>query len=216
MNQPLTIKRTLHFSRQTRGRRRLDPGPKPAAESLPPGRVPRVSRLMAVAIRFEEQVRTGRLASYSQLAALGHVTRARVSQNMKPQKRPERSCASARSALWFDDARNVAADNFTKGMNHERERGRGVRHQSRGGGSQARRRAEVLEGVHGDEGWCGGGLPVGQRVCGYVGSAGAAGRLHSVDGHHDGGKETVTIRFRPQGIQALADEWVAAAQETTA
>jgi site-specific DNA recombinase len=33
---------------------------------------------------------------------------------------------------------------------------------------------------------------------------------------YDGGKETVAIRFRPQGIQALADEWVASAQETTA
>ena len=33
---------------------------------------------------------------------------------------------------------------------------------------------------------------------------------------YDGGKETVAIRFRPQGIQALADEWVAPAQETTA
>jgi hypothetical protein len=82
MNQPLTIKRTLHFSRQTRGRRRLEPGPAPAAEPHPAGRVPRVSRLIALAIRFEQQVRTGQLASYSQLAALGHVTRARVSQIM--------------------------------------------------------------------------------------------------------------------------------------
>jgi hypothetical protein len=37
---------------------------------------------MALAIRFEEQVRTGVLASYSALAELGHVTRARVSQIM--------------------------------------------------------------------------------------------------------------------------------------
>jgi hypothetical protein len=37
---------------------------------------------MALAIRFEEQVRSGALASYSALAALGHVTRARVSQIM--------------------------------------------------------------------------------------------------------------------------------------
>jgi hypothetical protein len=37
---------------------------------------------MALAIRFEAQVRTGALPSYSQLAALGHVTRARVSQIM--------------------------------------------------------------------------------------------------------------------------------------
>jgi hypothetical protein len=37
---------------------------------------------MAPAIRFEQQVRTGVLASYSRLADLGHVTRARVSQIM--------------------------------------------------------------------------------------------------------------------------------------
>jgi hypothetical protein len=37
---------------------------------------------MALAIRFEKQVRTGLLASYAELADLGHVTRARVSQIM--------------------------------------------------------------------------------------------------------------------------------------
>ena len=50
--------------------------------ALPPGRVPRVSRLMALALRFDELVRTGQVASYSELASLGHVTRARVSQIM--------------------------------------------------------------------------------------------------------------------------------------
>jgi hypothetical protein len=37
---------------------------------------------MALAIRFEEQVRSGVLPGYSALADLGHVTRARVSQIM--------------------------------------------------------------------------------------------------------------------------------------
>jgi hypothetical protein len=49
---------------------------------LPPGRVPRVARLMALALRLEELVRAGRVGSYSELASLGHVTRARVSQVM--------------------------------------------------------------------------------------------------------------------------------------
>jgi hypothetical protein len=39
-----------------------------------------VARLMALALRFDELVRTGQVASYSALASLGHVTRARVSQ----------------------------------------------------------------------------------------------------------------------------------------
>jgi hypothetical protein len=48
--------------------------------SVPPGRVPRVARLMALALRLDELVRTGQVASYSALAALGHVTRARICQ----------------------------------------------------------------------------------------------------------------------------------------
>jgi hypothetical protein len=78
----MTIACQVHFQRQARGRRRIDAGPERQASARPPGRVPRVSRLMALAIRFEEQVRTGVLASYAQLADLGHVTRARVSQIM--------------------------------------------------------------------------------------------------------------------------------------
>jgi hypothetical protein len=44
----------------------------PAADqpSLPPGRVPRVARLMALALRLDELVRTGQVASYSALASL--------------------------------------------------------------------------------------------------------------------------------------------------
>ena len=55
---------------------------RPAADkpSLPPGRVPRVARLMALALRVDELVQTGQVASYSALALLGHVTRARISQ----------------------------------------------------------------------------------------------------------------------------------------
>jgi hypothetical protein len=51
-----------------------------ASASLPAGRVPRVARLMALALRLDELVRTGQVASYSALASLGHVTRARISQ----------------------------------------------------------------------------------------------------------------------------------------
>ena len=48
--------------------------------SLPPGRVPRVARLMALALRLDELVRTGQVRSYTELASLGQVTRARISQ----------------------------------------------------------------------------------------------------------------------------------------
>jgi hypothetical protein len=53
-----------------------------AAAPPPAGRVPRVARLLALALRWEPLVRAGTVASYVELAALGHVCRARVSQIM--------------------------------------------------------------------------------------------------------------------------------------
>jgi hypothetical protein len=46
------------------------------------GRVPRVARLMALAIRFDALVREGTVSTQADLAAVGHVTRARVTQIM--------------------------------------------------------------------------------------------------------------------------------------
>jgi hypothetical protein len=76
----MTITSPVNFGRVARGRRRLEAGPPQPVRR--PGRVPRVARLMALALRFAEQVRTGELSNYSKLADLGHVTRARVSQIM--------------------------------------------------------------------------------------------------------------------------------------
>lgn len=45
-------------------------------------RAPRVAKLMALAIRFEQLVRDGNVADYAELARLGHVTRARLTQIM--------------------------------------------------------------------------------------------------------------------------------------
>jgi hypothetical protein len=50
--------------------------------SIPTSRVPRISRLMALAIRFEDLIKAGRIADYSELAQLGHVSRARITQIM--------------------------------------------------------------------------------------------------------------------------------------
>ena len=81
MSDPLTITAPVNFSREARGRRRLESQPtSPTAAPRTPGRVPRVARLMALALRLEAQVRRGELANYSALARLGHVSRARVSQ----------------------------------------------------------------------------------------------------------------------------------------
>ena len=49
-------------------------------DAVPVGRVPRISRLMALAVRLEGLVRAGRVKDYAELARLGGVSRARVTQ----------------------------------------------------------------------------------------------------------------------------------------
>ena len=45
--------------------------------------IPRIARLMALAIRFEGLVKEGTIRDYADLARRGHVTRARMTQIMK-------------------------------------------------------------------------------------------------------------------------------------
>ena len=79
MSLTMTIEVPVSFPPPGRGRHQeLGWGAETA--SLPAGRVPRVARLMALALRLDELVRTGQVASYSALASLGHVTRARICQ----------------------------------------------------------------------------------------------------------------------------------------
>jgi hypothetical protein len=75
---PLTIECEVHFEARGCGRKELEVGASPS--SAAPGRVPRVSRLLALAHRLERLLRTGDVKDYSEAARLGHVTRARISQ----------------------------------------------------------------------------------------------------------------------------------------
>lgn len=76
-----TLTRAVHF-RQGRGTRKvLTEGEQPEV-SPPPARVPRVSRLMALSIRLGKLLQEGQVADQADIAELGHVTRARVSQIM--------------------------------------------------------------------------------------------------------------------------------------
>ena len=76
-----TIHAIVHFGRVRKGQKLLKLGP-----TVPPallvGRVPRVARLLALAHRFEKLIRDGDVRDYADLARLGHVTRARLSQVM--------------------------------------------------------------------------------------------------------------------------------------
>lgn len=82
MSTPLTFECKVHFHRRGRGSRKELRSGEEQSPAVEPGRVPRIARLMALAIRFEQLLREGVVGSYTELAALGHVTRPRVSQIM--------------------------------------------------------------------------------------------------------------------------------------
>lgn len=69
---------TVKLKRGTKGQKALAP----AKEEVEPGRIPRVAKLMALAIKFDQMIRDGIVRDQAGLARLGHVTRARVTQIM--------------------------------------------------------------------------------------------------------------------------------------
>ncbi len=69
----------FHICHGRKSRKEFRDGESSAA---PGGRVPRVAKLMALAIRFEQLVHDGVVVDYAELARLGHVTRARLTQIM--------------------------------------------------------------------------------------------------------------------------------------
>jgi len=73
-----TVTRPIHFAMKGRRRRAvLAPAPVPVCFA---GRVPRVARLMALAIRYDDLLRRGVVASQTDLARLCHVTQPRITQ----------------------------------------------------------------------------------------------------------------------------------------
>lgn len=82
MSDGLEVEFKVHFGRGPSGRKDLRNGEAPADDEPPEGKIPRISRLMALAIRFDELIRSGEVQDYAELARLGHVTRARMTQIM--------------------------------------------------------------------------------------------------------------------------------------
>jgi hypothetical protein len=76
----VTIEKSVHFRRQSRGRQETQEGTEPNPASGVEQRVPRVARLMALALRLDRLLREGSIRDQAELARLGRVTRARVSQ----------------------------------------------------------------------------------------------------------------------------------------
>ena len=77
MSQTVTIRRRVRF-------RVAQPKQAPCQQNVQPeetlGRIPRVARLMALAIRLERLIAEGRVPNYTALARLAHVSRARITQ----------------------------------------------------------------------------------------------------------------------------------------
>ena len=94
MSKPLTIETKVRFRRQpgTKGRV-ASTGPEPSA----PDPVPRIARLMALAIHFDRLIREGVVENYAELARLGGVSRARITQIMDLLNLP----AAEQEALLF-------------------------------------------------------------------------------------------------------------------
>lgn len=66
----------------TRNRRRCLTSTEKPKQPLPQARVPRISKLMALAIRFDHLLRNGTVHDMSELARLAHVTQPRITQIM--------------------------------------------------------------------------------------------------------------------------------------
>lgn len=76
----IQVKQTIRFSNGTSGRRKIGAAleqPQTAA-----GRVPRISKLMALAIRFDGLLRNGVVQDQTELAKLAKVTQPRMTQIM--------------------------------------------------------------------------------------------------------------------------------------
>ncbi len=78
-----TEKLDVQFHFQRRGKNKvLVEGKEPPKPVRPKGRLPRITRYMALAIYYEDLIRQGHVYDYAEIATLGHVTRARVTQIM--------------------------------------------------------------------------------------------------------------------------------------
>jgi len=75
--ESITIEDSVDFAVGNRRRKTI-----PSAPQSSPTRIPRVARMMALAIRINGLVRQGTIADYADAARLGHVSRARVTQIM--------------------------------------------------------------------------------------------------------------------------------------
>ena len=75
----MITKHKIRFENGRRSRKVVE-----GVDTTPPtcGRIPRVSKIMALAIRFDQLIRSGVAKDQSALAKLGHISRVRMTQIM--------------------------------------------------------------------------------------------------------------------------------------
>jgi len=79
MNGPVEVSYRLELG----GRRQIGTDARPQSTELPGAPIPRIARLMALAIRLDGLIREGHIRDYAEAARLGRVTRARITQIVK-------------------------------------------------------------------------------------------------------------------------------------
>ncbi|EMI43798.1 hypothetical protein [Rhodopirellula sp. SWK7] len=79
MNSKLTVNRSFHVQTRRNGSKSLADGKAP---TKPQGRVPRITRLLALAHRCRNLVRDGVIINQSELAHYGQISTTRMSQIM--------------------------------------------------------------------------------------------------------------------------------------
>lgn len=75
----IRVKQKLFLTKVQRGQQKIRKK-EPVAKTVEDGRIPRISRLMALAIRFEGMLREGVVQDQSELARLANVTQPRMTQ----------------------------------------------------------------------------------------------------------------------------------------
>lgn len=82
MKTGVKVSANVRFETRRKGTRCFVRTPDTTPQEAPRGRLPRITRLMALAIHLDGLIQSGAVENYSELARLGNVTRARMTQIM--------------------------------------------------------------------------------------------------------------------------------------
>ena len=114
---------TLFHKKRDGKRIVLAEGKAPQPKRPPIGRLPRITRYMALAIYYEDLIRKGHVHDYAEIATLGHVTRARVTQimnlrllapNIQEELITQDRVINGRDSLSLRQLQTIALDNDWK------------------------------------------------------------------------------------------------------